>query len=253
MKKLGLLMLCMALVSAAYAQGQKQPQAKSQKEMEAVQAIFAAPDAAARIKAADDLLLKFADTEFKAVALQVAAASAQEMNDFEKMVLYAERTLEVDPKNYASMLMLASGIAQRTREHDLDKEEKLARSEKYAKEALEILNAAPKPRPDITDEQWDAAKKDFMAQAHEAMGLSAMVRKKYDDAITQFKTAVEMGATPDPATKVRLASVYNSAGKYDEAIAVLDALLAEQDLHPTIRQFASQEKLKAATGKAQKK
>ena len=51
----------------------------------------------------------FADTEFKAIALQVAAASAQQKNDFEKMVVYAERTLEADPKNYPAMLMLANG------------------------------------------------------------------------------------------------------------------------------------------------
>ena len=89
----------------------------------------------------------FADTEFKAIALQVAAASAQQKNDFEKMVVYAERTLEADPKNYPAMLMLASGIAQRTREFDLDKEEKLGRAEKYANSAIELVKGRPKAAP----------------------------------------------------------------------------------------------------------
>jgi tetratricopeptide (TPR) repeat protein len=215
--------------------------------------MFNAPDPESRIKAADALLVNFADTEFKAIALQLAAASAQEVNDFDRMVIYAERTLEIDPKNFASMLMLASGLAQRTREHDLDKEDKLARAEKYANGAIDILKDAPKPRPDITDEQWEGARKDFTAQAYEALGITASVRKKHDDAIKHFKSSIEVSSTPDPATSVRLAGVYNQAEQFDNAIALLDQVLADPNLHPTIRQFASQEKLKAATGKAQKK
>ena len=206
MKRIALLLASGALaVSLLPAQAQdagvKQPRPKSEKEQQAVMAIFQAPDPDARMKAADALLLNFADTEFKAVALQVAAMAAQEKNDYEKMVIYAERTLEVDPKSYHAMIMLASGFAQRTREHDLDKEEKLSKAEKYARTALDLLKAAPKPRPDITDEQWEGAKKDIGAQAYEALGLAALQRKKYDDAITQFKLAIDTSAEPGPGDK----------------------------------------------------
>src|SRR5436853_7501589 len=98
--------------------GQAQPKPKSQKELEAIQAIFNAQDPDSRIAAAEKLLTNFADTEFKAIALQVAAASAQQKNDYEKMTVYAARTLEADPNNYSDMLMLARGRAQRTREFD---------------------------------------------------------------------------------------------------------------------------------------
>jgi len=53
--------------------------------------------------------------------------------------------VQADPKQYAALLMLARGIGQRTREFDLDREEKLTRAEKYAKDALDILKDAPKP------------------------------------------------------------------------------------------------------------
>jgi tetratricopeptide (TPR) repeat protein len=236
----GALVLAGSLVLA-----QKQPKPKSQKEADAVMAIFNAQTPDARIAAAENLLTKFADTEFKAVALQVAAASAQQKNDYEKMVIYCERTLEADPQNYSAMLMLANGIAQKTREFDLDKEEKLAKSEKYAKSAMDLIKVAVKPRPDITDAQWEEAKKDYMSQAHEALGLSAMVRKKYDVAASEFKTAVEGAPTPDQSTMVRLASAYNLNGKPDDAIAVLDKLMAMPDLNPQIKQFAEKEKVTA--------
>jgi tetratricopeptide (TPR) repeat protein len=242
----GLLALGSGLTGLA---AEKQPQPKSQKELDAVKAMFEAQTPDARITAAENLLLKFADTDFKAIALYLEAASYEQKNDFEKMVIFAERTLEADPKNYPSMLMLAGGIAKRARENDLDLNEKLAQVDKYAKSALEALKDAPKPNPQLTDEQWTATKKDYTASAHEAYGLSAMLRKKYDVAIAEFKQAVEGAATPDPATMVRLGQAYNLAGKYDDAIAILDKVMAGADVHPQIKQFAQAERVRAIQAK----
>lgn len=232
-----------------------QPKPKSQKEVDAIMAIQNATDPAARIAAVENLVTKFADTEFKSFALMIAAASAQQMNDYEKMVVYSERTLEADPKNYQAMLMLSGGLAQRTREHDLDKEEKLGRSEKLANQAIEIIKTSPKPNPQITDEQWEAAKKDATAQAYEALGQAAMVRKKPDVAAQNWKMAVEGAASPDPATMVRLAAAYNQMNKPDEAIAVLDKLNAMPEVHPQIKSAATEQrnvavKLKGGAGAA---
>ncbi len=232
-----------------FAQEPKQPRPKSQKEAEAIMAIFNAQDADSRIKAADELLTKFADTEFKSVALLMAAMSYQQKGDNDKMMIYAERTIEADPANYQAMIMIAESLAQRTRENDLDKEEKLARSEKLAKGAIEAINKAPKPRPDITDEQWTNAKKDFTAQAHQSLGMAAMARKKYDVAIAELKIAIETASQPDPATMVRLGAVYNMAGKHDDAIPLLDKVMAITDLHPAIRQFAQAERARAIQAK----
>jgi len=219
-----------------------QPKPKSQKEVDALMAIQSAVDPDARIAAVENLLTRFADTEYKSFALFVAAASAQQKNDFEKMVVYSERTLEADPKNFQAMLMLAGGIAQRTREFDLDREEKLGRAEKFAKQALEVLKTAPKPNPQLTDEQWAAGKKDSESEAHTALGQAAMVRKKFDVAAAEFKLAIDLAAAPDPATMVRLANVYNQMNKPDDAIAVLDKMNAITDLHPAVKSAATGER-----------
>src|SRR5947209_974198 len=142
---------------------QKQPMPKSKAEGEAFNAIVSAPDPDGRIKAADAFLLKYADTELKSIALFIEAMSYQQKNDYEKMIIFDERTLEADPKHYGAMLMMAKGIALRTREFDLDKEEKLSRAEKLAKQAMELLKDAPKPNPQVTDEQWAEGKKEYLA------------------------------------------------------------------------------------------
>ncbi|HWQ57365.1 MAG TPA: tetratricopeptide repeat protein [Bryobacteraceae bacterium] len=230
---------------AGQAPAAKQPQPKSKGEVEAIQAMFQAPNADARIKAADDLITKYADTDFKDLALFFAAASYEQKGDSDKAIVYAERAVDANPNHYQSLLLLARLIAQRTREHDLDREEKLGRVEGYVKSAEKALATAQKPNPQLSDEQWTGAKKDMLAQGHEALGMAAMARKKFDVAATEFKTAVEGSTQPDPATMVRLGSAYNQGGKYDDAIAVLDKVLAMPDAHPAVKQFAQAEKVRA--------
>lgn len=234
------------------AQQPQGPAPKSKGEAEAVmelQKAIQANDSDALIKAADNLVTKYADTEFKAVALQLATMAYQQKNDVTKMTVYAERTLEADPKNYTVMLLLAQSTAQQTRENDLDKDEKLASAEKYANSAMELLKTAPKPNPQITDEQWEAGKKTFVAQAHEALGLVATVRKKYDVAVNEFKVAVETPPEPDPRAMVLLGRAYNQAKMYDASIAVLDKVMAMPDAHPQIKQFAQAERVRAFQNK----
>jgi tetratricopeptide (TPR) repeat protein len=115
---------------------------------------------------------------------------------------------------------------------------------------MELVKTADKIRPDITDDQWAALKRDLTSQCHEILGTIGMTRKKYDVAIAEYKTAAEVASTPDPATLTRLGSALNSAGKYDEAIATLDKVIATPDAHPQVKQVAQAEKNRALKLKA---
>jgi tetratricopeptide (TPR) repeat protein len=101
-----------------------------------------------------------------------------------------------------------------------------------------MLKSATKPNPQIPDQQWEDAKKDLTAESHNALGLAALTRKKYDVAFTEFKTAADGAAHVEPAYQVRMASALQSGGKYDEAIAICDKIMADQTVHPQIRQVA---------------
>jgi tetratricopeptide (TPR) repeat protein len=218
---------------------------KSQKEIDAILAVQQATTADARITAVENLISKFADTEFKAWAYNVAAEAAQSKRDNPKTIFYYEQAIKADAKNYTAMLMIAGVIAQGTREFDLDKEEKLARAEKYVTEGMALIPSAAKPNPQIPDAQWDAMKKDDTAQGHVDLGMIALARKKADVAATEFKTAVDTAATADPIVMVRWAAALNEGGKPDEAIGVLDKALATPNLNPQIKAVADSEKARA--------
>lgn len=253
MKKLSLTVLPLVLPGLLLAQtaDTTQPQLKSQKEQEAVMAIFNSADPAARIKATDSLIQKFADTTFKGTALYIATASAEEMGDWEKTVIYGERTLQADPKSYGTMLILARGYASRTKEFDFDKEEKLGQAAKYANGALQLLATAPKIRPDIDDAQWNGQVKLWKSEAYEALGLAAGVRKKHADAIAAFKSGLE--EVPGNANLMtRLASAYTDAGQHDMAIATATQVLAQPNLDAAVKTIVENIKKKAEAAKAAK-
>lgn len=224
----------------------------SKKEYDGFMAIQNATTAQERIAAVDKFVTSFADSTLKSTALYMAADAAQRMGDSAKAIAYGNDAIEADPKNFDAMLIVSGEIARGTRENDLDKDEKLARATKLSNDAMEILKTAPKPNPNLPDEKWDAYKKDATAQAHSNLGMIALVNKKYDVAASEFKQAVDMAPTPDPATMVRLAVAYDDAGKPDEASAELDKVLAMPNLNPQIQKVATAEKARAAQLKAKK-
>ena len=223
---------------------------KSQKEVDALMAVQNAKTPDEQVKAIENVLTNFADTEFKIVLLQTAMQIESQKGDLAQTTFYAERLLEADPKNAFALVTLAGETARRTREFDLDKEEKLAKVDKWANAAIEAAKTMPKPRADIPDDKWEGAKKDLQAQAYAALGMSAAVRKKNDDAIANYKKAIEVASSPDSTVWVRLGQVYLDAGKYDDATAAFDKALSDTTAPPQVKSIAQDKKAEAAKKKA---
>jgi tetratricopeptide (TPR) repeat protein len=232
----------------------KQMKAKSKAELEAWNALVqAASDPDKAIAAAENLLTKYADSDFTSTALNIEADAYQRKGDFTKMVIYAERVLEANPQDSQALLMLAKYYATHTRENDLDREEKLGKAEKYAKLVIDVAKTLPKPSAQVSDEQWTAARKDSAAEAYNVIGQANLVRKNYDAAAAGFKEAVDSASVAEPAYMVRLALALQSGGKYDEAIAWCDKASAVPNVHPQVKAVAAQIKtqaVKAAAAKA---
>jgi len=236
------------LMAGTLAMGQK---VKSKAEGEAVNAVLTATTPDQRIAAADNLLSKYKDTEFKSVALQMAGEAYSQKGDGPNAIVYGNRAIEADPKNFQALLLVSSQMARMTKEFDLDKDEKLKRATKLANDAIAAIGAAAKPNPQLTDDQWAGIKKDLISESHETLGIIATVDKKWDAAITEYKAAIDAAASPSYTAMVRLMSVYNNAKKYDEASALADKLIATAGAPDNLKKIAQEEKARAAKGKGQ--
>ena len=152
---------------------------------------------------------------------------------------WGQRDLDVNPNSYIAMLSLATVTAANTKEFDLDKDQKLTQADKWANSALDALKTAPRPLH-IPEEKWPEVKKFFQSSCHQALGLIAMARKKFDAAAAEFQTAFD--TLPEPNYMVRVGDANVKAGKFDNGIAAFDKVLAMPDLSPVARQVTENKK-----------
>ena len=156
LKNVFLRLVAGSLAAAVLLAQAKAPTPKSQKEVDALNAMIQAADNDTRIKAANELLTKFADTDFKGLALYMITNSYNEKKDATNTIVYGERVIEADGKSALgahARIMIATSLATTTKEFDFDKEEKLGRADKLSKEAVEVIKTAAKINPALTDEQ----------------------------------------------------------------------------------------------------
>jgi tetratricopeptide (TPR) repeat protein len=234
----GILALTAGL-SSLMAQQQKPKSAGERKAVMAIQTATSGGDPDAIIKAAEDLLSNYADTDYKEYALTMEAKAYQMKRDDDKSQVFAERVLEVNPKAYTMQLLIAEAITPNIKDHDLNRDEEIAKCTKLFTDAIENSKVAVKPNPQVSDADWEQGKKWAAAEAHNGLGMLASIQKnKQDDAIKEFQLAVDNDPDQD-AYGTRLANAYLAAGKKAEAIAVCDKLLAKPNLHPQIKQVVT--------------
>jgi tetratricopeptide (TPR) repeat protein len=235
-------------VSGLFAQQPAAPKIKSNGERKAVLAIQTATssgDADALIKASEDLLTNYSDSDYKEYALTMEAKAYQMKHDDTNAQVYAERVLQINPKAYTMQLLIAEAVTPNIKDHDLNRDEEIAKCTKLFTDAIENAKVAVKPNPQVSDADWENGKKWAMAEAYNGLGMLATLQKNGDEAIKDFQLAVDNDPDQD-AYATRLASAYLAAGKKTEAVAICDKLLAKPNLHPTIKQVVTNIKTAAS-------
>ena len=258
MRRLAILTICSLAAAAAFAQAppanapaapkkvvKTGPGPKTQAEQQAVQALLQAQTPDDIIKACDELVTKFPSSDFKAFALEREGEAYQMKNDNAKAIVFGEQALEADPMNFDADNLLANVLAATTRDTDLDKEEKLAKADKYSHDALTTLEG-PKPWM-YGDALWVKVKSAAASQAYQALGNAALVRKKTDEAVADFQKGID--ANPDPILMIRVGRALLTAKKADEAIVWFDKAINMPNVPAQIKSIAQNDKARAQQAK----
>ena len=162
------------------------------------------PDAI--VKAAEDLLNNYADSDYKEYALTMEAKAYQNKNDLDNAQIFADRVLQINSKAYTMQLLIAEAITPNIKEHDLNYADEIAKCTKLFNDAIENAKVAVKPNPQVSDADWENARKFAVAEAYNGLAFAT-----------------------------RLANAYLTAGKKPEALALCDKLLAKPTLDPRIK------------------
>jgi tetratricopeptide (TPR) repeat protein len=227
------------LLLAGAVWGQNQPRPKTQKELDSLRAIDSAPSVEVRLQKIDDFLTSFPNSDYRDIVLDQAVQIASDKGSYPDAMAWGQRDLDANPTSYIAMLSLATVTARNTKEFDLDKDQKLAQAEKWANGALDALKAAKRPFF-IPEEKWPEAQKAYEASSHQALGMIAFDRKKYDAAAAEYRTAFDL--QPEPSYLIRQGEADIRGTKYDDAIAAYDKVLAMPDVNPVVKGVAEREK-----------
>ena len=222
--------------------GKRQPQAKTKEEFDAYTALIQLTDAAAMEKAADDFVAKFPDSELKGAVYQRTMAAYQSAGNDDKTIDMGHKAIAFNPDDPAVLVSMAELIAGKTRETDLDKDDRLAEATKYANHALETVTDFPAP-PTMPTEQVAKIKDEMRGSAYSALGMVAFTNKKYPESIQNFNKSIEVTKdNPDPTVYLRLTIAYDKAGQYNEGLDMAKKTLALPGVSQQISTLATNEK-----------
>ena len=208
--------------AAAAPQGKRPPQAKTQPEFEAYKAAMAQPDGAATEKAADDFAAKFPDSELRVELYKSAMQKYQQANNADKMLEMAQKALTYDADDPTALLGAAQVLAERTRETDLDKDQRLGEAKKDAERALVTVDTDI-PTAGVPQDRLDAYKGFVKSEAYAIVGTLAFNAKNWPDAETNLRKSIDaFPQQPDPVAVFRLAVALDMQNKIPEAMKYAD-------------------------------
>jgi hypothetical protein len=203
--------------AAATPAGKRKPQAKTQPEFDAYKAAAALTDPAAQEKAADDFATKFPDSELRQLLYASTMHSYQQANNADKMMAMAQKILTYDADDPEALLGVAQVLAERTRDTDLDKDQRLAEARKDAERALITIESdVPTGYP---PEQLTAYKNFLRSDAYAILGTLDFNAKAWTAAEGNLRKSID--AFPqqvDPIAVFRLSVALDMQNRYPEAL-----------------------------------
>ena len=200
--------------------GKRPPQAKTQAEFDAYKVAAAnTSDGAALEKAADDFATKFPESELRILLYRTAMHSYQTANNSDKMMDMGRKVLKIDPDDPEALVGVAQVLAERTRESDLDKDQRLDEGTKMALRAVETADTDITVPPGTPQDKVDAYKGFLRSNAYYVLGTIQYTREKYSDAEGYDRKSMDAFPSQlDPLAVLRLALSLDKQEKYPEAL-----------------------------------
>jgi tetratricopeptide (TPR) repeat protein len=198
--------------------GKRPPQAKTQPEYEAYNATVAMTDAAAAEKGADDFATKFPDSELRVLLYKAAMRNYQKAGNSDKIIEMGRKGLALDGDDPELLVTVASELADKTRETDLDKDQRLDEATKMAQKSLQTVDSDVSTA-NATQAQLDAYKGQLRSFAYSVIGSIEFKKENFAAAETDLRKSIDAyPAQADPVVVLRLAIALDRQSKYPEAL-----------------------------------
>ncbi len=195
---------------------QEQGGAVDPQEVNAYKAFYKADEPAKKIKLGDGFLQKYPksalDEPVDVGLLNVYYAQ----QDWKNVYATADSALALKPNDVYVLTTVGWAIPHFYHPDDSDADQMLDKAETYAKHALEVLPAMPKPSY-MTDAQFAAMKTQSALQAHSALGLVYFRREDYENSAKELQQSTPSTANPDATDLYVLGVDFENLNRFADA------------------------------------
>jgi len=204
---------------AAQPQGKRPPQAKTQPEFDAYKAATAIADPAALEKAADDFAVKFPDSELRSLLYKQSMRVYQNSNNGDKTEAMGRKVLGLDEDDPEALVTVSEIIAERTRESDLDKDQRYDEAMKMSEKATRTVDTDVNVPAGTPQDKLDAYKALLRSNAYSVMGTIEYNKNNFAAAEGDFQKSIDTyPSQPDSVVMLRLALALDKQNKYPDAL-----------------------------------
>jgi tetratricopeptide (TPR) repeat protein len=219
-----------------------------------------------KIQLVKDFAQKYPNSGALTYAYFLAQTVYLQKNDFQQVVDYGQKALQLKSDNLNALMMMATILPQpQLLRNDPDPEKKLNEAEADASKALGMIDQIQK-QPSETDEGFQKRKGSYAENVHAALGLIHLSRAaqgltgfdpgELAKAETEYKAAIAATNDPNPENYFRLGEVYVHEKKTDDAIQAYSKA-SELGQGTPLKEYADKnieqlKKGKAASGSAHK-
>ena len=232
-----------AATTPAAPAGKKLPQAKTKEEYDAYQLAAAKATPAELEAAAADFAAKYPASDLRVSLLANVMLQYQRKNDADKALEAARKVLQVEGDNTMALVMASTLIAEKTRETDLDRDQRYTEAMTDAQKAVDTIDTGLLLPPTFTAQQVADAKGRLVSMAQEAMGMVELNRKNDASAETHFRAALKAsGGQADATLYYRLALTQDREKKYADALQFANLAVQNSAGDPSVESLAKQER-----------
>jgi tetratricopeptide (TPR) repeat protein len=201
--------------------GKRPPQAKTQPEFDAYKLAAANTDAAALEKASNDFATKFPDSELRVLLYKNAMRIYQSANNAEKTDAMGRKVLSFDADDPEALVIIAEVIAERTRDSDIDKDQRFGEAISMAQKATQTVDTDVQVPAGTPQEKIDSYKSLLRSNAYSILGTIEFKKENYAGAQENLQKSIDaFPSNPDPVVILRLALTLDKQQKYPEALKV---------------------------------
>lgn len=212
--------------------GKRPPKVNSQEEFAAYKIAAALTDAPALEKASDDFAAKYPESELRPLLYRSAMQRYQLANNADKMLEMAKKVLSLDPDDPESLVSVSQVLAERTRDTDLDRDQKIAEAKKDAERSLQTVETDI-PTSGYPPEQLASYKAYLQSEAYAVLGKLSSDSKNWPQAETELRKSID--AFPqqvDSIAVLRLAVALDMQNKIPEALKYANQAVDLTKDHP---------------------